>query len=387
MIRSFTRWAALACTAAALALTSAGAFAQATITLTDSNCSDFSLGGSPGARTLTCVVSAPPVCTITGPTAGTINSPITLTANCAPAATSYVWTATPTSGGCASSTIVTCQDTQTATGTITYTVKGTNVIGPGNPSPNYQVVWSNTPPPVPSGCTLTANPTNLAVGGGTVNLTANCTGGGAPTSYAWTGAGLLASTTTVNTNSASITSTTQFGVTPSNAGGNGNTVTATTTVATGGGGGIDCAAQGYPNTKVIDMPWAGNAIANTADYGGFTATDAFVIRFTTGSAQSTGAGTLSMYEFNGPTVPRIGALSPSAIPCDFTVGLPTYQSGGGRSAFLGEMEPTVRFAVNRNIKNAANLLPNTVYYVTIGNMPGVCAGDCAMQFRMSKPSE
>ena len=71
MNRLLARWAALVGTAATLALTSAGALAQATITLTDSNCSSFILSAPPN-QVLTCVVSGPPTCTVTGPSTGTV---------------------------------------------------------------------------------------------------------------------------------------------------------------------------------------------------------------------------------------------------------------------------------------------------------------------------
>lgn len=375
MIRSFTRWAALVCTAAALALTSAGALAQASITLSDSNCSDFALGGTPGNRTLTCLVSSPPVCTVTGPTTGTINNPITLTASCSPASTSWAWTG----GGCTTGQI--CTDTQTVTGTVNYRVTGTNGAGTGPQSAAYPVVWSSTPPPLPSGCSITQSPTGtLPVGGGNVTLTANCTGG-TGISWSWTG-GFAQGLTTAVVGPGSVTSTTAFTATATNGGGVVPT-NYTVQVATGGGGGISCAAQGYASTRVIDMPYLNNALANSIDYGSFGNADAIVIRFTTDGTTSTGKGQLDAYEYsNGPTSPRMGALSDQA--CDFSVGLPTYQSSGGRSAFIIATGPTVYFAVNANIKNAARLLPNTTYYLNIINMPGVCGGDCAMQFNLRK---
>ena len=60
MNRSFTRWAALASAAAILVCTSIVASAQASVTLTDPSGSDFTLGGTAGARVLTCVPSGPP---------------------------------------------------------------------------------------------------------------------------------------------------------------------------------------------------------------------------------------------------------------------------------------------------------------------------------------
>src|SRR5262245_27156290 len=49
----------------------------------------------------------------------------------------------------------------------------------------------------PSGCTLTASPTSLPAGGGNVTLTAACSGGNAPTQYAWSG-GAISGTNSSN---------------------------------------------------------------------------------------------------------------------------------------------------------------------------------------------
>src|SRR5215475_711331 len=143
MNRSFAHWVMLA-VAAALAFLSAGAFAQGSITLTDPNCSDFTLGGTAGARTLTCVPSAPPpigppVCTsISGSSAGTISSPLALTANCSVnpgsgAITGYTWTG----GNCAGNVTSTCNDPGTGYTNgqvVNYTVTATNSSGTSSPA-------------------------------------------------------------------------------------------------------------------------------------------------------------------------------------------------------------------------------------------------------------
>ena len=92
---------ALGIFAGALVFAAAPASA-ATFTFTDDNCSDFQIGGTAGARTLTCVgLPGGPCLHADGkPTAGTFGSPVTITANCTnqPQATGYEWR-----GNCASS--------------------------------------------------------------------------------------------------------------------------------------------------------------------------------------------------------------------------------------------------------------------------------------------
>src|SRR5207237_6549077 len=74
----------------------------------------------------------------------------------------------------------------------------------------------------PSGCTLSPSQSTVSAGG-LVTLSASCNGGGAPTSYAWSG-GALPSTggSSVST---TVAATTTYSVTPSNATASGNTAT------------------------------------------------------------------------------------------------------------------------------------------------------------------
>jgi hypothetical protein len=384
MIRSFTRWAALGCTTAALAFASAGAFAQATITLSDSNCSDFALGGTPGARTLTCVVSSAPVCTVNGPTTGTTGSPITLTASCAPAATSWVWTG----GTCANNTSSTCQDTQNVIGTVNYTVKGTNGIGSGNASPIYPVVWSNTPPQAPSNCSISGAPSQSQAAGYQATLTLNCSGGGQPTSngYIWTGAG-AAGQTTQSVGPITVNATTTFTAKASNAGGTSTASSATVSIGGGGGGGggpISC--PGFAATHVIDANWASSQLLYTTNVGGFGVNDIVVVRFTTSNITSaTAKGYIQAVEYSDPTSGRTAALS--ATPCDL-VGLP--KVGGGTNAFgPGDVAPWAYFSLVASKSGASILQPNTMYYFNLTNStPSTCqaTGSCNMLITFNKPS-
>src|SRR5437867_2063557 len=132
---------------------------------------------------------------------------------------------------------------------------------------------------VPS-CSINANPSSLAVGGGSVTLTMSCTN--SPTSWSWGGASYT--TISGNTATANITANTTFTGTALNANGQSALASKTVTVSTGGGGGgggaISCA--GFNATHVIDMSWS-SPVRTPSTMGG---NDAIVVRFTTGSTNS-----------------------------------------------------------------------------------------------------
>ncbi len=389
MNRSFFRWAALACASATLALTSAGASAQATIQLNDTNCSDFSLGGSPGARTLTCLVSAPPVCSVTGPTVGTINGPITLTASCSPAATGWAWTG----GNCGSTVTQQCVDTESATGTVTYTVTGSNSSGSGPKSAGYNVLWSSTPPSVPTGCTISGAPTGNQTSGVSVTLTVNCTGGGQPVSWSWTGAG-TSGMTTQSTTPITVTATTTFTATacstPAPATAGTCMTTPAVTVQIGSTGGIVC--NGFAGgTVVLNIPYddpngAAYTVAYSSTAGTFAPNGALVLVFTTPAVATPpqAVGRLTMSEYGSPPAVRQGALS--TTPCDFTVGLTNVP---GVTSLIGNTEDiSDNFTINWEPSHGGSyikLLPSTTYYVNLFNPDGCSPSQsCDVKFQLSK---
>ncbi len=106
-------------------------------------------------------------------------------------------------------------------------------------------------------------------------------GGGTPTSYAWAGPGATFSggtSTSSNTNSATITATTGFTVTASNAGGD---AVAQASVQVGGGDAISCAAQGFSKTLVYNWDWSTSvAQVDTTSLGGMGTNGIIVIPFT-----------------------------------------------------------------------------------------------------------
>jgi len=125
----------------------------------------------------------------------------------------------------------------------------------------------------------------------------------------------------------------------------------------------------------------------TANVGGFGPNDAVVVRFTTSAATtSTATGYIQAVEYQDPPSGRTAALS--AIPCDFTGGLP--KVGGGTNAFgPNDNAPWASISLVGPKSGASTLLPSTTYYFNIRNSPGsTCgsSGSCNMLITLSKPS-
>ena len=311
MIRSLIlrSGAALASAAMVFAIAAAPVHA-ANFSFNDSNCDSFSLTGTAPNQTLTCIVSnAPSGCTISGPTAGTINIPITLTATCATgSANAWTWSG----GNCAGVTTQSCAANSGSVGQVAYSVTPRNNVGSGN-TPTTTVTWSNTPPAAPTGCTLGASTTSLPIGGGAVTLTATCTGGGAPTSYAWTGNNLPTPTVT-NVASTSITATTTFTVTPSNGGGPGNTASVTVNVA---GNTSGFCAQYQNVLPTVNVNWGQQGLFHSNQSGNFGDNAVWVFKLTVppGTPNSSTFGYFNLVEDNGPGTFRQMTISTQA--CDF----------------------------------------------------------------------
>jgi hypothetical protein len=125
--------------------------------------------GLPSSQTLLWMLAVP-ACSVTKSFVSA--SVATLKAICSGSPTSYQWT------NCASTTD-TCTATSTVSGPITYTVRGINGYGTGDPA-SVTVEWPG-PKPV---CTISAS-TLSPITGGELILTANCSG--YPYNYLWYG--------------------------------------------------------------------------------------------------------------------------------------------------------------------------------------------------------
>lgn len=314
------------------------------ITLSDSNCDSFSLSGSPGNQTLTCVVSnAPTGCSIQGPSTGTNNVAITLTAVCSTGSpTTWVW-----SGGiCAGITTQSCQATGN-NATVNYSVVISNGIGPGSPNPaTKQVVWSASLPNKPTGCTITPTPSSLPAAGGSVGLTAQCSGGDPVDTWTWGGATFT--TQSGNTASATISATTTFTIQATNGGGTGSG-SVIVNVGSGGGGPISCSGFLTTNVLTLSMPFDQN---RTLPMGPL---DAGVVKFTTGTSAGTGSILLSTAGNNAATTHD---FTLSDTPCDF---------GTGRKQYVGAGTTTFRASVSATGGSGLNLKAGTTYYINVRN--------------------
>ncbi len=350
--------AALGC-AAMLFILVASPVHAGSVTLNDSNCDSFSLTGSAPNQTLNCIVSnAPSGCTISGPTTGQTGTAITLTATCA-AGSPNAWTWT--GGNCQGSTAQSCSAVENAAVVRTYTVTPRNNIGVGNTA-SVDVSWTNTPLAAPSGCTLGASTTSLPIGGGAVVLTASCNGGGAPTSYAWSGNGLPTPTST-NVASTSITSTTTFSVTPSNATGNGNTASVTVNVA---GNVIGMCGQYSKTLQIVDVTWGQQSLRHSSQNGNFGDDTVWVLRLVVppGTPNSSVIGYFNLVEDNGPGTFR--QMTISQVACDFRPK--DYTGANGPLSVSNGVSVSLYYGVATPfIFGPAGLTAGQTYYINVRN--------------------
>ena len=356
----------------------------AQITYTDAACSSFAVTGAAPNFTLTCSklacsLSASPASPLSPLTAAT-----TLTTACSPSGNyTYAWSKSPGNDARCPPAPVPATSTNNISGTgqaVAGCVYQVDVNGGanGNGVATISLDWTaNAPPPAaaPTGCGITANPASLPTLGGAVTLTASCGGGGAPTSYDWTGFGIAANTT-VASQSTNITATTAFTVTPRNAGGAGNTAGVTVSVAAAGGGAISC--TGFTTTRLVDLDWGTPTRLLTS----MSPSDAIVVRFTTGSTISPANNLPKITGAEWGTAPSQRTATLSDKACDFGGGLAAGASGTGQSI-------TLPFSVGpNNTFYYPGLSTNTTYYVNVKNPPNsTCLANaaCDMFFELQKP--
>jgi hypothetical protein len=241
-------------------------------------------------------------------------------------------------------------------------------------------------PSAPSGCNVTANGTNpatLPAGGGTVSLIASCSGGGAPTSYAWTGPG-LSSPTTSGSQSTNITQTSDFTVTPSNTTGPGNMASVHVTVSSGGGGGgggiANCTSQGYTvlGGGAISIPFGSSATYFSSTSGSFSDNAVWVLQFTPTAATS-GYGRLVVSEYGGNAYAR--QITVSTTPCDFRWP-PDSNNQTGPALGGNGTTASVYYGAGTPPSYPWVLAPGTTYFISIRNwaatfnVPSCGLSDC-----------
>src|SRR5690348_2877275 len=86
--------------------------------------------------------------------------------------------------------------------------------------------------PPPSGCSVSSSPPSLPLGGGSITLNAACSGGGNPTTFAWSGPGVSTSTSSASLSLASVKATSTFTVIASNGSGAATAASVTVPVST-----------------------------------------------------------------------------------------------------------------------------------------------------------
>jgi hypothetical protein len=399
MRRSFLRQALVALAVFLPLAIFHGVTAQAaTFSFTDANCSSFGLTDNGGGNfTLTCQSLQ---CSIaaTKPSPGP-SDPETLTATCvgASANATYTWTAGAGNVGCPAMTpsgnTASLPAPNATVANCVYKLSasdGANGGGSAQINLNYATL-SGT---VPSSCTLSANPSSLATGGGQTTLTMTCTGGDPPTTVNWS-AGAPGATTCDGvhscTASPTIAATTQFTGTAANGAGSASSSKSTTvsvqTGGGGGGGGISCA--GFTNTLVIDVTWPANGSLipyYTSQFGGFGPNDAVVMRFTaSAAAASTGAGVVKGVEFQSPPANRVGSLS--TTPCDFTGGVQEAKCFGAMAKF-DNSAPSLGLTQGTSTGSCkVALQPGVTYYLNLFNENRSCGSTaCDMVLYFQKPS-
>ncbi len=231
----------------------------------------------------------------------------------------------------------------------------------------------------PSGCTASANPAGpFAAGGGATTVSVSCASG-VPTSYSWSASpavsGLQPTTTAGSQGPLTITQSTTFSVTPSNATGAGNVASVPVSVQTGGGGGggaglANCAAQGITvlSGNAINIPWGASQGGVTNSSGTFGNSVAWVFQMTVpaGTSNTSVSGSFQVAENGGQGDPRNVTISKT--PCDFraqdTSGasgpLQICRNGSTCKLYFQVGAPTF-------FGNFAGLSAGTTYYISVRN--------------------
>jgi hypothetical protein len=281
------------------------------------------------------------------------------------------------------------------------TVTGIQIIGADNctswtwgvssGTPTLTCNTTTLPPGSPFSCTLTGAPTAGVAAGTQVVLSANCQGGTAPYTYAWSrspdNAGLTNKTSSTLTVTPQVA--TSYGVTATDAvGAPWVSPVATITIATGSGGGGDpgsgagtnaaitaaCTAKGFSNTQIYDFDWTNFSVPSiTARALGQN--DAVVIRMTTGSG---GYGRISGAEFQAPPAQRYSTIS--TAPCDF--GQVTQPPTTTIAASTG-LGTDMLFSAGPNSSGVAAAPSNTLIYFNL-RTTDPCGSLCNMIFYMTR---
>jgi hypothetical protein len=295
--------------------------------------------------------ASPPACTVVASDpAPPVGSSITLSAFCDGNAMSYMWTGCSSSGS-------TCSATSSSTGLRTYTVVGSNAVGPGAPA-IINVFWSELPPPPVCNVSVTTNNDRPAVGS-LAMLTASC--GGNPTSYQWSGCNSNTETCLVRGTTPGAQS---YSVIPINSGGSGPPASATVNWQSSASTPPGLCSQ-YPSILYSDLPWDFVSVHTSAyvDPPAFAWNGVWVIKFTVASGASSGStGRLTVSEFAGPATNRDATLS--SLACDFR---PTDPSGANGPLSRSDGSTTSNDFFIGPSGGTPRLTPGQTYYLNVRN--------------------
>jgi len=284
---------------------------------------------------------------------------------------------------CASALALGTAPVHASTVTLTNIACDDVVVGGVPGARTLTCTTSTSPPPTsggaPTGCSLSASPSGLTASG-LVTLTAACSGGGAPNSYAWSGSGVVASTT-VNQQSITVSATTTFYVTPSSNGVAGNQASATVTVSsapppappppTSGGA---CGNYAAVEMGAVQMNGVGVLSKN---FGNNTVA---IASFTVPGGYPMTTNTIAIFEYIGAPTYRKAWMSKTR--CDMSAASPPY--------FLSSDGPVFSYTIGGTDPNAVRMQPGETWYVMIVNerpwgLGSSCFGSCDIGIKWYPP--
>jgi len=283
---------------------------------------------------------------------------------------------------CASALLLAAAPAHASTITLTNIACDDVVVGGVAGARTLTCTTTTSPPPtsggVPTGCSLSASPSSLT-GSGTVTLAASCSGGGAPTSFAWTG-GAVTTQTAAGTQVITVAATTTFYVTPSNASGPGNQAQATVTVSASPpapppASGASCG--NYVATEMGAVQMNGVAVLSR----NFGANTVAIASFTVPAGYPTTTNTIAIFEYVSAPTYRKAWMSKTR--CDMSATAPPY--------FLSSDGPVFQYSIGGTDPNAVAMRAGETWYLMIVNErpfglgPSCGSGTCDIGIKWYPP--
>jgi hypothetical protein len=348
----------------AMALMPSAQAVQITLNLPDCP-SGQALAFNPQTNALACTgsvqVNTPGGCSVTAAPTSSLQNPIaastsvTLTALCTTGTTpiTYAWSL----GG--STDVINVAPTATTT----FSVTAHNDAGFGTPfSSTVYIIGSVV---APGNCSIAQSPNtnvNAVSAGSTVNLTATCSTGNAPTSCAWSGG--IASTSCSSVAVTAPATTTGYSVVASNSAGPAPSVSTTVNVQSTTSTGTNLCTG---SDQIVNVGWPSTEQAQVQTRGLTQNNIAFRLTIPSSfnpSLNPAHTGYISMVEVPG-ALRTAREISVSKNSCDFSTANSMLTAAGGTA-------PAFSFAVNnptgyRTIGGSLNIQAGDVVYVNVRN--------------------